>query len=244
MDKTTALPLSRLQWIARALLVASALGIALCSYLFFSPNNYPFSFAGPQVGQLLWYGGAALIIALFAWISPGPGGIVAVLYGTSELYLNVLLGHLYSPQTLIPTGALIGLYAALIISGILSIIVGITRIPKKAGDPAAGVKRLLWAARILAFLPMILAAIMLIIEPLPFIAGVIPGLIITGIAWFWPGAGGLLMLVLTLPGSYALFQSNWGFDQKLPYYIFCLIFAVSGVLHLIYTWQRRDKRED
>lgn len=104
--------------------------------------------------------------------------------------------------------------------------------------------RLRLTARISAFSPIILGIIVFFFEPWMAVLGTIPGVITAGIAWFIPWLGGLLMMLLTGPGFYALLESNWDFSQKLPYYIFDIVFFISGILHVgvsILGWVLRDE---
>jgi hypothetical protein len=104
-------------------------------------------------------------------------------------------------------------------------------------------KRLLIIARITAFTPVILNAVIYFTIQIPIVFGSVPGAITAGVAWFLPSIGGLLMLLLSIPGFYLLFESNWNFQQKIPVYVFCIIFIASGFLHIIAAWLgRRTQR--
>lgn len=232
----------RLLWIARILLLASAISILIASCYFYNPRNFPFSSISPQTGQTLLYGGLVLAIAGFAWRWPGAGGIIAVLYGASNIFQFRSLSNMDSPLTLISAPTFYVLYGIFIIGGILNLLAGLRR--KTAPHPkTANDKRLQLAARITAFAPIVINILIYwLIYPMPFVLGAIPGLITAGIAWFWPAPGGFLMLLLTVPGFYALFESNWDFQQKLPAYILCLIFIASGFIHLIIAWRERRLR--
>jgi hypothetical protein len=93
--------------------------------------------------------------------------------------------------------------------------------------------RLRLTARLSAFSPIVLGIVVFFFNPWMAVLGTIPGVITAGIAWFTPWLGGVLMMLLTGPGFYALFESNWDFSQKLPYYIFDVIFFISGLLHIM-----------
>jgi len=229
----------RLLWIARACLVVSTLGIFIASYVFYAPYYYPFgSHIDQQIGQALLYGGVLLGITVFTWIWPIAGGIIAMLYSVIQL-----VGRFpQEPLTLMPVPVYILLYGLFLAGGMTNMILGlIGEKPERAKQFA--IKRALWVARITAFVPIVLTVISYtLIYPMPFVFGAIPGLITAGIAWFWPAPGGFLMLLLTIPGFYALFESNWDFQQKLPAYILCLIFIASGFLHLVIAWRERRLR--
>jgi len=225
----------KLLWIARILLLASAVSILIASCYFYNPRNFPFSGLSPQTGQTLLYGGLVLAIAGFAWRWPGAGGIIAVLYSVIKLIPR------FSPEplTLIPVPVYVLLYGLFLAGGVMHVVFGRAKENRKsASNPFA--KRLIWIARVTALAPIFINAILYwLIYPLPFVLGSIPGLVTAGIAWFWPAPGGLLMLLLSIPGFFLLFESNWDFQQKLPVYIFCLTFIASGFLHLIIAWRGR-----
>ncbi len=223
-------------WIARAGLVASTSAMFFASYIFYAPYYYPFSsHTDQQIGQALLYGGILLGITVFVWIWPVVGGIIAVLYSVIKL---VQVGT-PEPITLIPMPVYIFLYVLFLAGGMTNMILGLIR-EKPERTRRFAIKRALWVARIAAFAPIVLNVIIYtLVYPMPFVFGAIPGLITAGIAWFWPAPGGFLMLLLTIPGFYALFESNWDFQQKLPAYILCLTFIASGFLHLVIAWRER-----
>ena len=226
-------------WIvARASLVIATLGMFIASYAFYAPYYYPFSsHTNQQIGQALLYGGVFLGIAVFAWIWPIAGGIIATLYGVIKL----IQGFSPEPLTLMPIPVYVFLYMLFVIGGVLFMIWGLTR--ERLYADHSFLKRTRWTARIAAFLPIVLTVfIYWLIYPSPFLLGAIPGLITAGIAWFWLAPGGFLMLLLTIPGFYALFESNYDFTMKLPAYILCLVFIASGFLHIIIAWRERRLR--
>lgn len=225
-----------LRWITRTCLVVSTLGVFITSYVFYAPYYYPFSsHIEPQIGQALLYGGILIGITAFAWIWPIAGGIMAILYCIIKL-VGISAPE---PLTLIPIPLYVLLYIVFLAGGVMYMILGLTREKQESVSLPSG-ERLKLIARISAFTPIVLNVILhWLIYPLPFVLGSIPGLVTAGIAWFWPAPGGFLMLLLSIPGFYLLFESNWGFQQKLPVYIFSIVFIISGFLHLIIAWRGR-----
>jgi len=235
---------NRLRWIARIWLSASAVSGLVVHYYFHDPVVDVFHDLDPAMGQALWFGGFLLAIAGFTWVWAAAGGIVAILYSVLTFYmLNPGMFHPLRPEEHALPSYYLSIYGSVygifIIGGILNLVVGLRR--KAAPYPETiSDKQLRWAARITAFAPIVITAIIYtLIYPSPFVFGAIPGLITAGIAWFWPTPGGFLMLLLTIPGFYNLFESNYDFQLKLPAYILCLIFIASGFLHLIIAWRRR-----
>jgi len=222
--------------IARTCLISSTLGMAIASYTFYAPYYDPFSSHIEQpIGQALLYGGVLLGITAFTWIWPVAGGIIAVLYSVIQL----IGSSSPEPLTLIPLQVYVLLYSVFLVGGAMYMVLGLKKERRKpTGNHSA--KRLIWIARMTALAPIVVNAILYwFIYPLPFVLGSIPGLVTVGIAWFWPAPGGFLMLILSIPGFYLLFESNWDFQQKLPVYIFCIVFIISGFLHLTVAWRGR-----
>jgi hypothetical protein len=218
-------------------MIIALVGISITSYYFYAPYVYPSLWRqiGQPMAHVIEYGGTLLFLTVFTFIWPVTGGISATLYGT----VQILIFASGRPYPLVPTPANVPLYVLFIAGGILYMIWGLPRQRLYAGH--SFLKRTRWAARIAAILPIVLTIfIYWLIYPSPFLLGTIPGLITAGIAWFWPAPGGFLMLLPTVPGFYALFESNYDFTMKLPAYILCGIFIASGFLHIIIAW--REKR--
>lgn len=236
----------RLLWIARTCTIIAFVGISITSYCFYAPYVYPSLWRqiGQPMAHVIAYGGPLLFISALAWRYPAAGGIIAVLYSAFQfwqLWLRSETG-IGRPEALVPEAVLIILYGLFFVGGIMNVVLGIIQERKKPAkyNPAA---RLLWTARVTAFIPIILNVIMHgLINPMPFVLGSVPGIITAGIAWFWPAPGGFLMLLLTIPGFFLLLESNWDFQLKMPVYIFCLVFIASGFLHLIIAWRSRKMR--
>ncbi len=230
----------KLLWIARAFMIIALVGVSITSYYFYAPYVYPSLWRqiGQPMAHVFEYGAPLLLITVFVWIWPTAGGIIAVLYSVLQFWLRF---GARSPGTLMPVPLYILFYSLFIAGGVLSMIQGLTQ--EKLNADRTFLKRTRWAARITAFAPIVINAILYwLIYPLPFVLGSIPGLVTAGIAWFWPAPGGLLMLLLSIPGFFLLFESNWDFQQKLPVYIFCLTFITSGFLHIIIAWRGRGWR--
>ena len=231
----------KLLWIARAFMIIALVGVSITSYYFYAPYVYPSLWRqiGQPMAHVFEYGAPLLLITVFVWIWPTAGGIIAVLYSLLQFWLRF---GARSPGTLMPVPVYVLLYGLFLAGGMTNMILGlIGKKPERARQVAS--KRLVWIARVTALAPIFINAILYwLIYPLPFVLGSIPGLVTAGIAWFWPAPGGLLMLFLSIPGFFLLFESNWDFQQKLPVYIFCLTFITSGFLHIIIAWRGRRWR--
>ena len=244
---------SKLLWIARSSLLASAVGILLASFFFYNPRNYAFGINfSPQISQMLLYGGFVLLIALFAWWWPIPGGIIAVLYGTYK-FLEYFRFIDY-PLTMVPIAAYCILYGVFITGGVLSIRAGL-KIPTAQPPEADVYEWLRQAARITTAAPVIVAiiysiglaaVIMLRISlysPDSLLSGMIflspLLLVVTYIAWRWSAPGGLLALATGIPVLLGILSSNWGMAYEIPYTLFCGVFITGGILHLLWAFLTR-----
>ncbi|MFC1945988.1 hypothetical protein ACFLW1_02185 [Chloroflexota bacterium] len=229
-----------LLWTARACLVISLLTISILSYYYYPQNSHP-SFweqLGLPMAHVLQYGGPLIFLTIFTWVFPAAGGICSIFYFIFQI-ISFYSGFPETKAYRFPTPLHFPLQGLFFLGGVINVYVGIVeRWRRPPGNLVS--KQLLWTARVTALAPVVINVILhWFIFPASFLLGSIPGLIITGIAWFWPAPGGLLMLLITLPGSYLLFESNWDFQQKLPVYIFLVVFTLSGLLHLYAAWLGR-----
>jgi len=239
VDKANMKSSQKWLWIAIGSLLIATLAMFIASYEFYAPHYYPFSsHTDQQIGQALLYGGILLSISLFTWVWPIAGGVMATLYSVIKL----IQGFSPEPLTLVPVPVYVLLYGLFLAGGIANMTLGLMR-EKPEGTREFAIKQTRWIARITACAPIVLTPIVYtLMYPSWFAFGAIPGLITVGIAWLWPAPGGFLMLLLTIPGFYNLFESNYDFQMKLPAYILCLIFVASGFLHLFIAWRERRLR--
>jgi hypothetical protein len=226
-------------WVSRILLIATALGIMATSYFFYEPMNFSLSYVGPQVGQLITYGVPAAAVAAFAWFWPEAGGILAIMFGLFHLWQFESTPLV--PLTLTPApvfGILQGLFIG---GGILSLIAGLLKKPTPYTLTVRD-KRIQRTATIIAFttIAVFVIAYIFIYPPLIFFA--IPAFLIATIAWAWPTPGGILMLLISVPGFYPLTQQGWEILWKWPAYVLLTIFVISAVMHLVVAWKIRRLR--
>ena len=236
---------NRLLWIARICLFASAISILIVTYFFYAPYAYMHPFSSPQIGQIVWRGGILLAIAGFAWRWPGPSGIVAIIYVCYELFVGITRygWDPTHPPLLIPLAVYSALYGTFLAGGILHLIVGLRQkivflYPESQAD-----KQIRRAAHITSVATIATFAVIYSVIYLQWwVFGCIPALIFVASAWKWPAPGGILMLLLSVPGYYMLYDSNADFQTKLPAYILGIIFMLGGVLYLVTGWRQRKRR--
>lgn len=229
----------KILWIARACLVASAVGIVIASYYFHHPENRFITRSfDPQIDQTLFFSVPLFIIFLGSWFWPVEGGIIAMLYGGLSLFQIWSMSMLASPLTLIPAPLYVLLYGIFVTGGILHLTAGL-RLKKPLPKAETGVsKQLRWAARITPFVA-IAASIVLLTAIYPrytlwvFIS--ILASIVAGIAWAWPAAGGILIIL------FCFWQLSWFMncpdEIKTIFFVLYGIFLVCGILHLLIAWR-------
>jgi hypothetical protein len=212
-------------------MVAAAAGIIATSYFLYEPNVFPLSMLNAQLGQLAVYGGLAAAVTAFTWFWPGAGGIIAIVAGLFYL--------LQLPQTPSPLNYIF--YGLFFSAGAFSFFAGL--IQKKAPyTPTPSVIMLRQWARNIAFGIIIVFVIAYIFIYTPLIFFTVPAIVIVAIAWLWPAPGGILMLVISVPGYYPLVNVGWQISWKWPIYILLAIFIASAIMHLIAAWKIRKLR--
>jgi len=218
--------------LASVCLAASTAGIFFASHYWFNPQSFPFSFTGAQTGQVLAYGGILLIIGLASLISPGPAGIIGLLY-----CVFVIPAHGMSPippTPLIPPAVYLPLYGLFMTGCVINLILeaGKLMAAYRAGTNHA--TRLEQAAAYItlgAIAASILAMILLPMGTAFFF--IVMGLILLGIAWFWPGSGGALMALLSGWALYMLIDSNYSGGAKALYGSVLALFLGGGLLYMV-----------
>jgi len=228
-------------WIVRSCFVAITIAVFILSYYYYSAHYYPFSYLDQQWGQVLLYGGTLLGITIFTWIFPVPGSIIAIIYGLIRIAFGTSLGRSLS----IPSGIHYLIYGIFLVAAIAYLIIGLkqelTRVHYVPN------KTILRAVRIITIAALVIFVFVYTVVYLEWwVLFAIPALLTLGIAWIFPTAGGLLMLLVGIPAFYNLYDSNYDFQIKLPAYILGLIFIASGFMHIAasFRWKRGKIKQD
>ncbi|MFC1920594.1 hypothetical protein ACFLYQ_02585 [Chloroflexota bacterium] len=237
--------------IARILLISVSICILLASFFFHNPKSDPLAIGfDPRMGQTLVYGGFVILIALFAWRWPVPGGIITVFYGAFKLYeyIHIRSISIDAARTLVPAPAYYLLYILFIIGGIICIIYGL-RIPATRHHESTGYKELRQIARITTAAPVIFSILYtfgafiiialhitmyspgFLLSSMIFLSPLL--LAIIYISWKWPAPGGLLALVIGIPAILLIVSSSMGMEYKIPYAIFGCVFIAGGIMHIV-----------
>jgi hypothetical protein len=178
-----------------------------------------------------------VFILVFTWLWPKPGGIITILYG----FLQIRLTFFSSPDFTIPLPFIAFFYLLLTTGGILSFLGAGPYKRVKPHDKL--LSRTMIAAKITAYIPVLLGITLYLFLRPPAVLGSILGLVTALIAFFGPGPGGVLMLLVTGLNGYLLYDSNWENAVKLPGYIFCALFLLSALIHIFVAWYRRTYQD-
>jgi len=230
----------RLIWIARILVLASAVGVFISSYIFYDPHYYPFTISGisQQFSQAILYGGSLLVFAGLMWLWPRVGSIPALLW----VFLRFIQDSIH---TLPPLPLYFSLYGMFIVGSVIYLITDVLKEKAPQTIPRTGV-RIRWAARILSLVSLATFAITFtsIIRPVWFLAVVIPVVPLAGAAWFWSVPGGVLMIVGSIIALVTIVPMHYDIDVEMALVVPWLIFLAAGVLYLISAWiqKRRPKK--
>jgi hypothetical protein len=253
-------------YLARILLMVSAVGILLASFLFPHPSYDPTSIGlNPQLSQTLVYGGIAVFLALYSWWWPVFGGVITGLYGCYKLFGflgNILSGHNPFDRnlfTMIPAPAYYALYSVFVIGAILSIIAGLkTKTTYLEETDISGKLRIISLIMTLSSLIMaVLYAFGLFIyitygsptNPHGSVVGsmlyLVPLiLILTYIAWKWSAQGGLLEILFMVPLLVVILASNWELLYLIPLAFFSSIVIIAAVLNIARGFLIRRQLKD
>ena len=220
-------------FVSRFLLTASFL--ALCSISYFSHVSYIYPSWWMEIGQdwamVVTTGAPLLFFLLFTLVWPRPGGIVVVIFGIWQTWLQ-LAGM---PRYTVPLAVIVLLYVLFTAGGALSFAGAKPYTPFRV--PGKSLYYLLTAARILALGTIILNVLVYAFLYPPVILGSFPGLIVFLIARKWPAPGGVLILSLAVSALFQLQKANWELAWKIPVHIFIAMFMLSGLLYLFTAWR-------
>jgi len=219
-------------WIIRSCFLVITIMVAILSFYYYSAHYYPFSYLDQQWGQVLLYGGTLLGITIFAWIFPVPGSIIAGTYGI----ISIVVGPSGTRSPSIPPDIYYPIYGLFLVAAIIYFVIGLKEESIRVKRPPN--KEILRAARIMTIAAVILFVLVYTVIYLNWwVFFTIPALVTLGIAWLWPAAGGVLMLLVGITAFYNLYTSNA--DHKLPTYILCVIFITGGIMHIAASFRRK-----
>jgi hypothetical protein len=224
-------------WIVRSCFIVITITVFVLSIYYYDPRFYPFSHLDQKYGQALLYGGTLLGITIFAWIFPVPGSIIATTYGI----ISLVVGSSGTRSPSIPSAIYYLIYGLFLVAAIMYFVIGLKQESTRVKYPPN--KKILSAVRIITIIALVVFIFIYTVVYLDWwVFAAIPALLTLGIAWLWPAAGGTLMLLVGIPAFYNLYDSNYDFQMKLPAYILCLIFIVSGLMHIAASfWWKRGK---
>ncbi len=221
-----------LKIIAQACLLLATAGIAFASYYWFNPRSFAFSSLDARTGQILVYGGIPLLIGLFALAAPAPAGILGLLYCLSEIPRYSISP--IPPTPLIPAGVYLPLYGIFIAGCAAQIALGIRETRALPPVTSSTDKRIRLAGRLSIVVAVVTTFIVFPFFPIgtaPFFIGL--GVIVFAISWFWPGAGGTLVVLVFMEALSALVSSNYGEAAKVIYSVILMLYLCGGLLNIV-----------
>jgi hypothetical protein len=245
---------NKVLFLSRGLLLIAALGILVISLFASDPDTFTVGHTfEPLWDQVLITGGIAILIALYSWWWPGFGGAVAAVYGLIQIlgdFRTIQSGHI---ETAVPVSVYYGLYAMLIVGGLIGITEGLRRKTVTPEDTDLS-KRLRKIALIitlsLAGAATVFGIVVLIISityyfPDYLIASaffLFPALLVLAwIAWMWPAQGGLLEILNGVFWLNVVNISSMEPGFSIPYVSICGLLIASGCLNIARGYITRTK---
>lgn len=227
----------RLTWIARILVLTSAVGIGISSYIFYVPyvDINIFSGMSLQLNQAILYGGSLLVLAGLMWLWPGAGSIVALLWVFFRFTQDFGITHTQTPLPLY-----FSLYGMFIVGSVIHLITAVLKekAPRTASETGV---RIRWVARILSLTSLLAFVIALTCVGRLWLFPLVAFLVIpfAGVAWFWSLPGGVFIIVGVIVALFSIMDLGYDIERKIALIVPSLILLASGVAYLISAWMQR-----
>ena len=230
----------------RMLLLLAVLGILVISLFTSDPDTFTVGHTfEPLWYQVLITGGIAVAIVLYSWWWAGFGGFIAVVYGLIQILGDFRIFQSGQIATAVPVAVDYGLYALLIVGGLIGIIAGLRRNTAPLDDnhlskqlrKTALILNLCLAGKATIF-GIIVVIITLITHYSPdYIISsaflLVPTLLILcWIAWVWPAQGGLLEIIAGIFWLNVVYIPNLEPGFAVPYAFICGLLMVAGCLNI------------
>lgn len=231
-----------IRWLAYACLLAGAIGLVVAS--------------STWINQVLFYSGIPLLVTAFAWLFPAPSSIVGILFSLYQIlrYSLYAAPHTYTPKLpvivtppvtiFIPQAIYYLLYGVFLLGCAIHLYLGIMalrRAPKITSNTNRGIRLVARIATLGTLLISILVFLTIDEAAVAFTFNVW-AIIASGIAWFWPGAGGMLAVLV---GGWSLYDlltwALWPKTQSI-YSVLFSIFMLGGVLYLFLAWRSKSHK--
>ena len=233
-----------LGWLAHACLLVASIGLFIASAIW--------------TNQVLLFDGIPLMIAVFAWAFPAPAGILSILFGLYQfgrydlysltLPFRPLPGMIETPPevSFIPQGIFYLLYGVFILGGAIHLFLGIRdlrRIPTLASKSDKTIRMAAWTSSLGALLATIVV-FFTIDEAAVAFHFTVWAIVALGIARFWPGAGGTLIVLVGGWSLYALLAQGLWPETELLYSLLFSVFSLGGILFLTLALRARALRRE
>jgi hypothetical protein len=230
----------RLVWLARALVLASAVGVFISIYFFYDPHFYPFTIAGisQPFSQAILAGGSLLVLAGLMWFWPRVGSVLALLWVFFRFMQDFSVLH-----TLPPLPLYFSLYGMFLVGSVMHLIIPVLR-PKAPRAASKAGMWFRWAARILSLISLaaFIIAFSCVTRPAWFLLVIVPVIPLVAAAWFWSVPGGVIMIVGSVIALVNIVPMSYDLDAKLALVVPWIIFLAAGILYLVSAWVRRRRQ--
>ncbi len=224
-------------WLARALVLASAVGVFISIYFFYDPHFYPFTITGisQPFSQAILAGGSLLVLTGLMWFFPGVGSVLALLWLLFRFIQDFSVLHDLPPLPLY-----FSLYGMFIVGSVMHLVIAVLK-EKVPGTAARAGIRLRWAARILSLVSLaaFIIAFSCVTRPAWFLLVLVPVILLAAVAWFWSVLGGVLMIAGSVIALVNILPMNYDTFYLMALVVPWIIFGVAGILYLISGWLRR-----
>jgi hypothetical protein len=228
-----------LLWLARALVLASAVGVFISIYFFYDPHFYPFTITGisQPFTQAILAGGSLLVLAGLMWFWLGVGSVLALLWLFFRFIQDFSVLHNLPPLPLYFT-----LYGMFVVGSVMHLVIAVLRLKAPRAAFKAGIW-LRWAARILSLISLaaFIIAFSCITRPTWFLLILIPVIPLAAVAWFWSVPGGVIMIAGSIVALVNIVPMSYDIGVKMALVVPWIIFLVAGVLYLISAWVQRRR---
>lgn len=204
--------------------------------------------------EILFYSGIPLLVAALAWLFPAPAGIIGILFSLYQILRYSLYaapppftpvpGTIETPPdvTFIPQVIYYLLYGIFILGCAIHLYLGIRTLRRAPTLISNTDKSIRLVARVITFGALLTSMIIFfsIDEAAVAFHFIVWAIIALGIAWFWPGVGGTLIVLVGGWSLYDLFaQSLWP-ETQIIYSMLFSVFIIGGILYLFLVLRRRN----
>jgi hypothetical protein len=220
----------KVDYLARAIILLAAAGIVIAGAIWDK--------------DIVELGGIPLLVAALSWFAPAPAGIIGIPFSLYQIarwpiYGGILPstplpGEAWHPIIIpnIPQGLYYMLYGSFLLGCVISVYTGARQL-RHAPKAAPGGIPLRFIARAITGISLLVSVIVfLFVEGSVAFTFNVWAIIAFITAWWWPGAGGALMIFVGGLALFNLLSHNYSTERMLVYSPLFFIFAVGGLMNV------------